>query len=66
MGTREVLAKINTNIRFHIEELRKQYHREGANKDVARTASSQYVLGLRDAGMITERERQILFVYTTV
>lgn len=64
--TREVLAKLNTNILYHIERLHEEYHREGTDKNIIRAASYQYGCGLRDAGLITERERQVLFIYTTV
>lgn len=67
--TREVLKKVekaNPSIRSHIEMLRKDYNREGANKDLIGTASCQYGMGLRDAGLITEQERRTLFIYTTV
>lgn len=64
--TREVLRKMPDNVKRAIEDLRKDYKNEALNKDCVRNRSAGYVQGLRDAGLITERERQILFVYTTV
>jgi hypothetical protein len=67
--TRETLAKMPANIRAEIEDCRRSYKAEGFPQwhyDIARERSAAYVKGLRDAGLITERERQILFVYTTV
>ena len=66
--TRETINKLPENIREVIEDLRKEYknaveyNRQGAKRE--RLAG--YVMGLRDAGLITERERQIIFVYCTV
>lgn len=64
--TREVLNKIPENVRSAIEELRRDYYNDALNIDKVRSRAYGYTLGLRDAGLITERERQILFVYTTV
>ncbi len=63
--TREVLEKIEKQypaVRAHIEALRRDYK---AFNNSCRLAG-EYTQALRDAGIITERERQILFVYTTV
>lgn len=46
----------------YIEQLR----REHMNLDAPSNNAYYYTRGLRDAGIITERERQILFVYTTI
>ena len=64
--TRETLAKLPDAVLKNIEGLRHDYKSNVVNKDIARAQSAWYVKGLRDAGLITERERQILFVYTTV
>ena len=64
--TREVLNKIPENVRNMIEDLRKDYHNDSLNRDAVRKESYGYGCGLRDAGLITERERQVLFIYTTI
>ena len=64
--TRETFEKQPEIVRKNLEGLRHDYKSGVVNKDVARAQSAWYVKGLRDAGLITERERQILFIYTTV
>ena len=64
--TREVLNKIPENVRSKIDAFRRNYNNDSINKDVAREGSYAYTLGLRDAGLITERERQVLLIYTTI
>lgn len=64
--TKQVLNKIPANVRAALEQLRKDYKNDALNTDESRSRSAGYVQGLRDAGLITERERQILFIYTTV
>lgn len=64
--TKQVLNKIPANVRAALEQLRKDYKNDALNKGESRNRSAGYVQGLRDAGLITERERQILFIYTTV
>lgn len=63
--TREILDKLPTNVLNHIEELKKDYNFH--KMDFApRIALREYVKGLRDAGLITEQERKVLFIYTTI
>lgn len=64
--TRKVLEKLPEIARTNLEWLRKEYKSELGDKDVARAKAAWYVKGLKDAGLITERERQFLFIYTTV
>lgn len=64
--TRETLNKMPENVRKAIEDLRKDYKNEALNHDECRAKSYGYTKGLRDAGLITERERQVLFIYTTI
>ena len=66
--TTETLEKLSPNTRTTIENIRAEYKNAvGANRKCAkRERLAGYVMGLKDAGMITERERQILFVYGTV
>lgn len=64
--TREVVSRMPGNVRATLEELRKDYKNPAIKRDETRARSGGYVNGLRDGGLITERERQILFIYTTV
>ena len=63
MNTRELIAKMPANVMSKIESLRASYKRD-AYKAGIRLAG--YVDGLRDAGLITERERMMLFCYGTI
>lgn len=64
--TREVINKMPEKVMDVINMYRKDYANPTIRKDVTREGLAGYVKGLRDAGLITERERQILFVYGTV
>lgn len=66
MTTREVVGKQPEHIRWAIEDYRKDYKNPALDRAETRAALAGYVNGLRDAGAITDRERQILFVYGTV
>lgn len=62
--TRKTLDKLPEKVLMHIERLRKDYKKNG--DEASRYASYNYILGLCDAGLITEQERKTLFIYTTV
>ena len=64
--TREVLARMPQKVVDTLNALRKDRKNDALDTDAVRKESYGYTKGLRDAGLITERERQILFVYTTV
>ena len=64
--TRDLIDRLPNSIRSHIERLRREYTNDGFDHDAVRKELYGYTLGLRDAGLLTERERQILFVYGTV
>ena len=66
MTTREVYTKMPAAVQNAIEDIRKDYKNPALNKDAIREKLYGYTKGLRDAGLISERERQILFVYGTV
>lgn len=61
---KKTVEALPENIRNKVEEFRKQYTRTHSDSDRARMAG--YVLGLRDTGFITERQRMAIFVYMTV
>jgi len=70
MTTRETLEKLPANVRHEIELRKSDYKRfpttaYSMHMQIRATING-YLRGLRDAGLITERERQVLFVYTTV
>lgn len=64
-GTEKVLRKIPENVRLHIEWMKKQY-KEERYSEVIRKCAASYILALRDAGLISELERRLLFNYTTL
>lgn len=66
MTTRETLEKMPKIVRWKIDDLRKDYKNEALNKYEVRAQIYGYTNGLRDAGLITESERQKLFVYAIV
>lgn len=66
MTTRECVEKQPQHIRDRIELIRKDYKNPAIPRGKTQEMLYGYTLGLRDAGAITERERQILFVYGTV
>lgn len=66
MTTKETIEKIAPQIRSDIEEIRKDYKNPNVNKDLVRARLSGYTKALKSAGIITEQERRILFVYGTI
>ena len=64
--TREVISKMPKRVVDALNQLRKDYYNNALNADEVRKESYGYTKGLRDAGIITERERQVLFIYTTI
>ena len=68
MRAREVIDGLPDLVRKQVEKYRFDYtHTESMHLQAeVRTRMAGYVLGLRDAGLITERGRQIVFIYMTV
>lgn len=64
--TKELISRLPSNVVASVEDIRKDYKNPVLSKDETRARLAGYVKGLCDAGLITERERQILFVYGTV
>ena len=62
--TKETLEKMPIPVRQELERLRQSCKSDQKKFEIMRAAG--YVKGLRDAGLITERQRQILFIYTSV
>ena len=63
--TRELIERLPKNIIDEIDRLSTDYH-NGYKKDETRARLAGYCKGLRDAGLITEYERKVLFVYGTI
>lgn len=66
MIIKDTLEKIPANVRQVLDDIKKDYNNPTVNQDITRKYLYGYIKGLRDAGLITERERQILFVYGTI
>ena len=66
MTTREVFNRMPETVRNKLDNIRKDYKSKALDTNAIRAELYGYTLGLRDAGLISERERQILFVYGTV
>ena len=64
--TRKILENLPATVRAHIESIRKDYKNETIRQDETRKHAYGYTLGLRDGGLITERQRQLLFIYCTM
>jgi hypothetical protein len=64
--TKETLNKIPKEIQGQLNTYKKLYAGLPDKRVETRARMAGYVQGLRDAGLITERERQILFTYMTV
>ena len=64
--TKKVLDALPQNIRDAVKDYKVYYKRDDRFKDDYKNEMLGYVKALRDAKIITERERQILYVYMTV
>lgn len=64
--TQKTLEKLPHKVLVHIEQLRKDYKNPNLDNNICRRSSCEYVRGLMDAGLITNQERQALFLYTTI
>ncbi len=65
---KELLARLPNNVFEQILSYRRRYA-DAKNRDMRNEIGARmggYVLGLHDAGLITETERQKLYVYMTV
>ena len=69
MTTKELIARLPQNVMDRINGMKKilKTTYPGERKyDEARNMINGYTKGLMDAGMITDRERSILYVYATL
>ena len=65
-ATRELIQRLPDTVVKQIEVLGKKYKNSTVSLEEARSELYGYTNGLRDAGLITERDRKILFIYGTV
>ena len=68
MNTREIINKLPENVRNKVERMKAQYKicDNFHKRSEIRERIAGYVDGLRDSGFITERERQVVYVYATL
>lgn len=66
MTTREVMNKLPNAVHDRIERFRSDMKANSRYKELYINKGSGYVEGLRDAGIITERELKLLKCYLTV
>lgn len=66
--TRELLNRMPIIVMNKVEYFRMKYTttEDTRERELIRNSMSAYAHGLADAGMLTNRERQTLFVYMTV
>ncbi len=64
--TMEVINKLPQDILKTVKGYKEQYNNPANKTCEVRARMAGYVQGLRDAGVISERERQVVFVYMTV
>ena len=68
---RDTIKTLPETVQHQIEEYRQEYRfrKEEGNyhrQSEIGTRMAGYALGLRDAGLITERQRQYVYIYMTV
>ena len=63
---KETLNKVPESVKRQLDEYKRMYEGIPNRREETSARAAGYVLGLKDAGLITERERMALFVYTTV
>lgn len=68
---KDLIKTLPETVQHQIEEYRQEYIRYGEEKNLTRQRAmgnrmAGYALGLRDAGLITERQRQYVYIYMTV
>ena len=64
--TRKLLEKMTVEVRVNIELMRGSFRNFPDRRETVRNRAAGYTCALRDAGLITDRERQLLYIYITV
>ena len=67
MKTADLIAKLPENIVNHVRDLGKKYNSAGytPSQQIYRARMKEYTYGLRDAGLLNDREASQLFIYGT-
>ena len=66
--TREALAKLPENVRTKVERMKKHFNSctDYHQRYEMRERIAGYIEGLYDAGIITDRERAVIYIYATL
>ena len=64
--TRKTLEKLTEKQLKTVKDLKSRYHDGRLKKENTRSEMRGYVKGLADAGIISERESQVVFCYMTI
>ena len=66
--TRETIAKLPEAAQKEIDLLRNAYKTNDAyhDREITRARAAGYTSGLQDAGIITDMERRVLYIYVTL
>ena len=65
-NTKDVIERMPKGIMDHINGIKEQRKKEILDDKTASKAANEYLSGLRDAGLITDRERMKLYIYCTL
>lgn len=67
MKTADLIAKLPVRVVEHVRYLGTKYNESGysTSQSMWRTRLAEYTNGLRDAGLIDDREKSQLFIYGT-
>ena len=66
MNTKELLESLPNNVQTYIDSLKWQRKNNIINDSLLHNLASGYTHGLCDAGLITDRQRGMLFIYITL
>ena len=60
---KELYERLPENVKFQLNQLRKEYANGYPTKDEVRAEIRGYAKGLRDAGLVNDRERGMICIY---
>lgn len=66
MRTKDLIEKMPTIVMNHIDSIKKQRNTGLITDKSASEKANEYLHGLCDAGLITDRERGQLYIYCTL
>lgn len=64
--TKELLDRMPECVVQALDTFKRRRRAELLTRSEVAILAYEYTKGLRDAGLITDKERQVLFIYTTV